>query len=78
MSGQDAFVGTPTEVADTLEWLFNEGQIDGFQFSPQWYATDYYRDIVELLIPELQRRSLVRTSYRGHTLRELLAQNIPT
>jgi alkanesulfonate monooxygenase SsuD/methylene tetrahydromethanopterin reductase-like flavin-dependent oxidoreductase (luciferase family) len=77
MSGHDAFVGTATKVADTLEWLFREGQIDGFQFSPQWYAPDYYRDIVDVLVPELQRRGLTRTKYRGGTLRDMLAQDTP-
>ncbi len=77
MSGQDAFVGTAVKVADTLESLFREGQIDGFQFSPQWYAPDYYRDIVDHLIPELQRRGLTRTNYRGGTLRDMLAQDTP-
>ena len=56
---------------------FEDGRIDGFQFSPQWYAPDYYRDIVDLLIPELQRRGLTRTSYTGRTLRQHLAQNTP-
>ncbi len=75
MAGQDAFVGTAVQVADTLEWLFDEGQIDGFQLSPQWYAPDYYRDIVDLLIPELRKRGLTRSSYTdGATLRQLLAE----
>jgi len=78
MAGQDAFVGTPAKVADTLEWLFEDGQVDGFQLSPQWYAPDYYRDIVDLLIPELQARGLVRTEYSGSTLRDTLAQNTQT
>lgn len=77
MASQEAFVGTPAKVADTLQWLFEDGRIDGFQFSPQWYAPDYYRDIVDLLIPELQRRGLTRTSYTGRTLRQHLAQNTP-
>lgn len=78
MASQDAFIGTPAKVADTLQWLYEDGRIDGFQISPQWYAPDYYQDIVELLIPELQRRGLTRTEYRGATLRELLAQDTPS
>lgn len=77
MASQEPFVGTPEDVADTLQWLFEEGGLDGFQFSPQWYAPDYYRDIVGLLIPELRRRGLVRTRYLGRTLREHLAQTRP-
>ncbi len=77
MAGQDPFIGTPAKVADTLQWLFEDGQIDGFQFSPQWYAPDYFRDIVDLLIPELRKRGLTRTAYRGSTLRDHLAQDAP-
>ncbi len=74
MASQDEFVGTPAKVADTLQWLFEDGQIDGFQLSPQWYAPDYYRSIVDLLVPELQRRGLTRIGYTGTTLRDHLAQ----
>ena len=45
---------------------------DGFQFAPTYYAPDYYRTIVDLLVPELQRRGRVRTGYTGGTLRENL------
>ncbi len=74
MASQEAFVGTPEKVADTLQDLFENGGVDGFQFSPQWYAPDYYRDIVDLLIPELRNRGLVRDRYTGVTLRQHLSQ----
>ncbi len=77
MAAQDAFVGTPSDVADTLQGLFEDGLVDGFQLTPSYYAPDYYRDVAELLVPELQRRGLTRTAYRGDTLRETLAQATP-
>ncbi len=67
-------VGTPEQVADVLQGLIEEGGGNGFQLTPAWYAPDYYRDIVDLLIPELQRRDCVRTSYRGQTLRDHLRE----
>lgn len=67
-------VGTPGEVADELERLLAEGGGDGFQFSPPYYAPDYFEDLATLLIPELQRRGLARTEYEGRTLRDHLTQ----
>lgn len=67
--------GTAEQVADAMDDLFTEGGGDGFQLTPAYYAPDYYADIVELLIPELQRRGRTRTAYRGTTLRDHLAQN---
>lgn len=68
-------VGTPKQVADVLQHLIEDGGGDGFQLTPAWYAPDYYRDIVDLLIPELRRRGCVRTGYRGRTLREHLQES---
>ena len=65
-------VGTPTQVADELAELHEHGGGDGFQFSPLYYGPEYFNDVVELLIPELQSRGLFRREYGGHTLREHL------
>lgn len=67
--------GTAEQVADAMDDLFAEGGGDGFQLTPAYYAPDYYADIVELLIPELQRRGRTKTAYRGTTLRDHLARN---
>jgi FMN-dependent oxidoreductase (nitrilotriacetate monooxygenase family) len=66
-----AFVGTPRTIADDMaEWLSAEGS-DGFNivfpFLPQGLD-----DVVELLVPELQRRGLFRDEYSGTTLRDHL------
>ncbi|HKR88345.1 MAG TPA: NtaA/DmoA family FMN-dependent monooxygenase [Phenylobacterium sp.] len=66
-----SFVGTPQSIADEMErWLFEEGS-DGFNvvfpFVPQGLD-----DVVDKLIPELQRRDLFRREYEGTTLRENL------
>lgn len=66
-----AFVGTAESVADEMEtWLEEEGS-DGFNvvfpFLPQGLD-----DVVERLIPELQRRGIFRNDYEGTTLRQHL------
>jgi len=72
MAADSRFVGEPRDVADELEHLMDVTDADGFQFAPTYYAPDYYRAIVDLLVPELQRRGRVRTGYAGPTLRENL------
>lgn len=66
-----AFVGTPESVADELGTWLAEGASDGFTvtfpFLPQGLD-----DVVQRLIPELQRRGLFRKEYEGTTLREHL------
>jgi long-chain alkane monooxygenase len=63
--------GTATQVADRMEeWMARTG-IDGFNITPA-PVTAGLRDLCDLLIPELQRRGLVRSSYPDNemTLRE--------
>jgi alkanesulfonate monooxygenase SsuD/methylene tetrahydromethanopterin reductase-like flavin-dependent oxidoreductase (luciferase family) len=55
-------------VADVLQHLLEEGGGNGFQITPAWYAPDYYRDIVDLLVPELQKRGCFRKKYSGRNL----------
>ena len=69
-------VGTPVQIADTLQdWFENEGA-DGFNILPPWLPTGL-TDFVDLVIPELQRRRLFRTEYEGRTLRENLGLPYP-
>ncbi|KAI1089409.1 monooxygenase [Rostrohypoxylon terebratum] len=71
-----AFVGTVETIADEMEqWLVQEGS-DGFNvvfpFLPQGLD-----DVVERLVPELQRRGIFRKDYEGTTLREHLGLKRP-
>lgn len=69
--GHREIVGTPEQIADQLqEWFENEAA-DGFNIMPPTFP-DGLKDIVDLVIPELQRRGLFRTEYEGSTLRENL------
>lgn len=64
-------VGGPETVADELERWVDEGEIDGFNFA---YAITpgSFEDLVEFIVPELQRRGRAQTEYAGSTLRESL------
>ncbi len=74
--GHCEIIGTPAAVADMMEqWVREEG-CDGFNVMPPLFPSSL-EDIVELLIPELQRRGLYRTEYEGATLRENLGIERP-
>ncbi len=45
--------------------------LDGFNVG-QFVSPGSFRDFVELVVPELQRRGLFRTEYEGTTFRENL------
>jgi alkanesulfonate monooxygenase len=65
------FVGSPTDVADAMQDFIAQTGIDGFNLA---YAVlpETFTDIVELLIPELQRRGVYKTAYAEGSLREKL------
>jgi alkanesulfonate monooxygenase SsuD/methylene tetrahydromethanopterin reductase-like flavin-dependent oxidoreductase (luciferase family) len=64
------FVGTPKQIADELEQWFNTC-CDGFVVAAT-HIPGGYEDFVRLVVPELQRRGLHHTEYKGPTLRENL------
>lgn len=66
-------VGTPEQVADQLEYLMAEGGGDGFQITPT-YVPGAFQEIVDGLVPVLQKRGLHRKEYTGTTLREHLQE----
>jgi alkanesulfonate monooxygenase SsuD/methylene tetrahydromethanopterin reductase-like flavin-dependent oxidoreductase (luciferase family) len=64
-------VGSPAHVADELERWADVADVDGINLVPI-YQPGSFTDFVELVVPELQRRGRIRTSYEGTTLREHL------
>jgi long-chain alkane monooxygenase len=64
-------VGSPTRVADLLEQWIEETDVDGFNLT---YAVmpESYENIIDLLIPELQRRGVYKKEYQPGSLREKL------
>ena len=68
--------GTPSDIADTLEIWFRSGAADGFNLMfPQ--LPDDWVNFARMVVPELQRRGLVRKEYAPGTLREKLGLNRP-
>ena len=72
--GLPQFVGTPESVADQIEAFIGEVGGDGFMLS-SIYTPGAIEEFVDQVVPELQRRGLFRTEYKGNTIREILAQN---
>ncbi len=62
-------IGSPQTVADELERWVDETGCDGFNLVPVTQPQGF-ADFGELVVPELQRRGLMRTQYDGVTLRE--------
>src|SRR5690349_3658314 len=69
--GHSSVIGTPSEVADFMEHWVATDACDGFNVLPP-YFNGGLEDFVDLVVPELQRRGIYRTAYRGKTLRENL------
>lgn len=74
--GHIQVVGSPKQVADTIEEWFIARGADGFNVVPPLLPGGF-EDFVELVVPELQRRGLFRTEYRGATYRENLGLHRP-
>ncbi len=73
-------VGGPSEIADALIAWVEETDIDGFNLA---YAVmpETFTDLVDLIVPELQRRGVYKRDYHPGTLREKLfggAARLPT
>lgn len=64
-----ALIGTVGDVADELQHWFEDGACDGFNFMPAINPRSL-EDVIDLVIPELRRRGLVRTEYESRLLRE--------
>ena len=65
-------VGSPRTVADALEGWIDETGLDGFNLV---YAVrpETFVNVVDLLVPELQRRGRYKTRYAPGTLRDKLS-----
>lgn len=64
-------VGTAVDIADQLQAMFDSGGCDGFILTPTTFP-GCFEQFSRSVVPELQRRGLVRTRYEGRTLRENL------
>ncbi|MGY0694450.1 LLM class flavin-dependent oxidoreductase [Virgibacillus sp. FSP13] len=72
IGGMSAYtVGSPEQVADTMEQWVNEAGVDGFNIA---YAITpgTFKDFIEYVVPILQERGLVQREYEGSSLRDNL------
>ncbi|WP_439815231.1 LLM class flavin-dependent oxidoreductase [Zavarzinia sp. CC-PAN008] len=64
-------VGTPEQVADQLQEMFEAKGCDGFILTPT-LMPGMFEQFARSVVPILQKRGLFRTEYPGTTLRETL------
>jgi len=69
-------VGTPQEVADTIEHWYRADAVDGFNLMID-VMPDGLERFVESVVPILQKRGLFQRAYAGSTLRENLGLEHP-
>ena len=74
--GHSQIVGTPAQIADEMEERFRSGGADGFNIMPATLPGGL-DDFIELVLPELRRRGLVREEYEATTLRGNLGSRPP-
>ena len=65
---RNEFIGTPTQVADSMQKWFENGAADGFMLVPS-VLPQGFNDFVEHVLPILKERGLFRTEYEADTLR---------
>jgi alkanesulfonate monooxygenase SsuD/methylene tetrahydromethanopterin reductase-like flavin-dependent oxidoreductase (luciferase family) len=65
------FVGTPAQIADEMEAWVDAGACDGFVVAAT-HLPGSFEDVVDFVVPELERRGRVRRGYPGATLRDNL------
>lgn len=66
-----SLLGTPKTIADEMEDWLTGGACDGFTVMFP-YLPEGLEDFVDKVVPELQRRGLMRRHYEGTTLRDHL------
>ncbi|MCX5041990.1 LLM class flavin-dependent oxidoreductase [Aldersonia sp. NBC_00410] len=66
--GHRAVIGTPEQVADTIEEWFRAGAADGFNLMPDAFPSGL-ADFVDHVVPILRRRGIFRHDYEEKTLR---------
>ena len=73
---KSVFMGTPVQVADTMQAWFEGGAADGFMVNPAVLPVEF-DDFVDGVIPILKERGLFRTEYEDNTLHGNLGLPVP-
>ena len=77
MTTRSSFVGSPKEVARTINEFVQADAADGYIVVP--HITPHGLDeFVDLVVPELQDMGVFRTEYEGSTLRDHLGLTRPS
>jgi FMN-dependent oxidoreductase (nitrilotriacetate monooxygenase family) len=74
--GHHQVVGTAEQVADAMQERLEAGAADGFTLMIDMLPSGVH-DVVEMLVPELQRRGLFHKDYEHDTLRASLGVDAP-
>ena len=74
--GKSTMLGSPTDIADTMQEWMEAGAADGFMVTFNQLPGDMTA-FVDLVVPELQRRGLYRTEYEPGQLRDRLGLSRP-
>ncbi|WP_069508309.1 NtaA/DmoA family FMN-dependent monooxygenase [Lysinibacillus sp. FSL M8-0337] len=64
-------IGKPKEVADQIQHIIEQTNIDGFNLV-QYHSPDSFEDFIKYIVPELQNRGLYQKEYSPGTYREKL------
>ena len=70
------FIGTATQVADTMQAWFENGAADGFMVNNSVLPVGF-TDFLEMVVPILKERGIFRTEYEADTLHGNLGLPIP-
>ena len=76
MTTRSAFVGSPKEVARTINEYVQADAADGYILVPH-ITPNGLDDFVDRVVPELQDMGVFRSDYEGTTLRDHLALSRP-
>lgn len=70
-SGHCLMAGTAAQIADFMETWWQNGACDGWNLMTPWFP-GAAEEVLDLLVPELQRRGLAQADYAEGTLRSRL------
>ncbi len=70
--GHPIIIGTPEQIADTLEHWYRSGAADGFNLMPDVFP-EGLEHLVDEVVPILRRRGIFHHEYEDRTLRGRLA-----
>jgi FMN-dependent oxidoreductase (nitrilotriacetate monooxygenase family) len=74
--GKATMIGSVKDVADEMQQWFEAGACDGFILQPS-YLPGELDEVCQMLVPELQRRGLLRVGYEGTMLRDHMGLKRP-